>query len=143
MKRIQKIAWAFVIMISLGLILSSIATLTLHFKVGWPKARAGFAFMAIAGLAGFSPLIFRKDKGKVAFDERDRLIKHKAALGSFALSYIFVGLACMIPVTVLGSNTLIKVHWLADIWAGTALTAFFTWAIVILIQYGRGGKENE
>jgi hypothetical protein len=130
-------------MISLGLVVSAMATITLYCRVGWPKARAGFAYMGIAGLAAFSLLIFRKDKGAVTFDERDKQIKRRAALASFALSYLFVGLACMIPLTVLGPSALIRVDWLGDIFQGTAITAFYTWAIAILIQYGGGGKENE
>jgi len=108
-----------------------------------PKAIAGLAFMGIAGLGGFSPLIFRKDKGKVTFDERDKLIKRRAALAGFAASYLFVGLACMIPFSVLGPKASVSVVWLPNIFAGAALSAFFVTSIAILIQYGWRDKDNE
>ena len=141
MNRLQKMAWSVVIMTLLGLILSAIAVAILYTRVGMPKAIAGFSCMGIVGLAGFSPLIFRKDKG--AFDERDRAIKRRAALAGFAMSYLFVGLACMIPFEILGPKGVISVHWLPDIFAGSFLTSAFVWSAAILVQYGWGGIDGE
>lgn len=143
MNRAQKMAWSLVITISLGFALGVIAFAVLYVKVGMPKAIAGWAFMAIAGLGGFSPLIFRKDKGKVKFDERDKKIKRMAALAGFAASYLFIGLACMIPFSVLGPKASISVSWLPHIFGGAAITMFFVYSVAILIQYGRGGKDGE
>ena len=143
MNRVQKIAWSLVITISLGFILSCIAVAILYVKLGMPKALAGLGFMGIAGLGGFSPLIFRKDKGKVTFDERDKLIKRRAALAGFATSYLFVGLACMIPFSILGLKASISVTWLPNIFMGAALSAFFVTSVAILVQYGWGGKDGE
>ncbi len=142
MNRAQKIAWSLVITISTGVILSGITTAILYVKVGMPKASAGLAFLGIAGLGGFSPLIFRKDKGKVTFDERDKSIKRRAALSGFAASYLFVGLACMLPFSVLGPMASISVGWLPNIFGGAALSFFFVWSVAILVQYGRGGKDG-
>ena len=137
MNREQKIAWFFVITISLSFVLSCIAVAILYVKLGMPRALAGLGFMGIAGLGGFSPLIFRKDKGKATFDERDKLIKRKAAFGT---SYLFVGLACMIPFSVLGPKASISVTWLPNIFMGAALSAFFVTSVAILVQYKRGRK---
>ena len=92
MNRVQKIAWSFVVMISVAFLLSCIAIAILYFKVGMPKALAGLGFMGIAGLGGFSPLIFQTEKGKVTLDERYRLINRRAALAGFGTSYLLVGL---------------------------------------------------
>ena len=143
MNRAQKIAWSLVITISLGFILSCIAVAILYVKVGMPKAVAGFAFLGIAGLGGFSPLIFRTDKGKVTFDERDRLIKRRAALAGFGAAWLFVGLVCMIPFRVLGPNATISVSWLPRIFAGATLISFFAHSVAILIGYGRRGKDGQ
>ena len=143
MNRVQKIAWSLVITISLGFILSCIAVAILYVKLGMPKALAGLGFMGIAGLGGFSPLIFREDKGKVTFDERDKLIKRRAALAGFATSYLFVGLACMIPFSILGPKASISVTWLPNIFMGAALSAFFVTSVAILVQYGWGGKDGQ
>lgn len=141
MNRAQKIAWSLVITISTGFIVSCIAVAILYIKVGMPRALAGLGFMGIAGLGGFSPLIFRKDKGKVTFDERDKLIKRRAALAGFATSYLFVGLACMIPFSILGPKASISVIRLPNIFGGAALSAFFVTSVAILVQYGWGGEK--
>ncbi len=143
MNRVQKIAWSLVITISFGFILSCIAVAILYVKVGMPKAVAGLGFMGVAGLGGFSPLIFKKDKGKVTFDERDRLIKRRAALAGFATLYLFVCLACMIPFSILGPKASISVIWLPNIFGGAALSAFFVTSLAILVQYGWGGKGEK
>ena len=143
MNRAQKIAWSLVIAVSFGFVVSCIAVAIFYVKVGMPKALLGFGFMGIAGLAGFSPLIFKKDKGKVTFDERDRLIKRNAALAGFAASYLFVGAACMIPFSVLGPKGVISVRWLPYIFAGAALSSFFVHSVAVLVQYGWRNKHNE
>ncbi len=143
MNRAQKIAWSFVVTISAAFLLSCIAIAILYFKVGMPKALAGIGFMGIAGLGGFSPLIFQTEKGKVTLDERDRLINRRAALAGFGASYLLVGLACMIPFLIFGPKASISVSWLPNIWAGTFLTAFFVHSIAILVQYGWSDKGEK
>lgn len=143
MNRIQKISWLLVITISLGLITSGIAILIAAYQVGFPKAFDGLAFLGIAGFGGLGPLIFRKDKGKVTCDERDREINRKAALTGFAMSYLFVGLVCMIPFSILKPNAAISVRWLPMIFAGAGLTSFFFHSVAILVQYGFGGKDGK
>ena len=142
MNRVQKIAWSLVITTSAGLIASAIAVTVLYFKIGMPKALAGFAFIGIAGLGAFSLLIFGKDKGKVTFDERDKLSKRRAALAGFAASYLFVGLACMIPGSVLGPKASISVRLLPMIFVGAGISHFFVYSIAILVQYGRRDKNE-
>ena len=143
MNRAQKIAWSFVVITLFALIVSGIAVAIFYVKVGMPKALAGFAFMGLAGLGGFSPLIFKKDKGKVTFDERDRVIKERAALAGFAASFLFVGLACMIPFFVLGPKASISITWLPNIWIGTFISHFFVHSVATLAQYGWRDKNNE
>ena len=136
MKRIQKIAWFFVITITVSIVLTVIVTSILYAKYGFPKAIAGFGALGLIGIAGFSPLFFKKDKGKVTFDERDRTIKRRAALAGFGMSYLVVGLACMIPFSVLGPKASISVGWLPDIFGASAITMFYVYSIAILVQYG-------
>ncbi len=140
MNRMQKIAWFLVVTISLGVIFSIAATILLYAKLGMPKAQAGLAFLAIAGLGGLGPLVFKKDKGAVACDERDRIINRRAALAAFTIAYLFVGLACMLPFFVLGPDGSISVTWLPMIFMGAGLITFFVHSAAILVQYGRGTK---
>ena len=143
MNRAQKTAWLLVITISAGFVLSCIAVVILYIKSGMPTALAGFAFMAVAGLGGLGPSIFKKDKGNVTFDERDKLIKEKAKLAGFTASFLFAGLACMTPFFIFGPKASISVSWLPNIWAGTFLTAFFIHSVAVLVQYGREEKSHE
>ena len=143
MNRVQKIAWSFVVTISIAFLLSCIAIAILYVKVGMPKALAGIGFMGIAGLGGFSPLIFQTEKGKVTLDERDRLINRRAALAGFGTSYLLVGLACMIPFFILGPKASISVICLPYIFGGVGINMFFAHSVAILMQYGRGGKDVE
>ena len=134
MNRIQKIAWSLVITISVSFILGCIAVAILYVKVGMPKA--------LADLGGFSHLIFQTDKGKVALNERDRLINRRTALAGFGTSYLLVGLACMIPFSILGPKTSISVIWLPYLFGGASLSIFFVHSVAILVQYGRGGEKS-
>jgi hypothetical protein len=143
MKRIQKIAWVFVITISIAVISATIATVVLYIKFGMPKASAGLAFLAIAGIGGFAPLFIKKDPGPVEFDERDKEIGRRAALAGFAAAYLLVGLSCMIPFTIYGYDKMVRITWLPMIFAAAGIAHYFFYSVAILIQYGKGGKENE
>ena len=143
MNRAQKTAWLLVITISAGFVLSCIAVAILYVKSGMPTALAGFMFMAVAAFGGLGPSIFKKDKGNITFDERDKLIKEKAKLAGFTASFLFAGLACMTPFFIFGPKASISVSWLPNIWMGTFMIAFFVHSVAILIQYGREEKSHE
>ena len=143
MNRAQKMAWLFVITISVAVLLAGGVVGILYVKLGTPKALAGLGFLGIAGFGGLGPLIFKKDKGAVTCDERDKLINRRAALAGFGAAYMVVGLVCMIPFFVLGPKANISVTWLPMIFMGAGITHFFAHSVAILIQYGWGGKKNE
>ena len=142
MNRMQKMAWFLLITASASLLCSLLAFAVLYFKFGLPKAYAGFACMGLMGVSGFSPLFFRKDKTKVVFDERDQLIQRNAALLGFAAAFLVCGASCMIPIFVFGPHASISVKWLPNIWMATGMTQVIAYSMAILIQYGRG-KKNE
>ncbi len=145
MNRAQKIARFNLIVISTSLILSTIAVSVLYFAVGMPMRRAfgGLGFIGICGLMGLSPLLYKKERDKVSFDERDRLIKERATLGGFTAAYLFVGMACMIPFFVLGPKANVSVTWLPMIFMGACISHFLIHSIVILEQYGWRGKGEK
>jgi hypothetical protein len=141
----QKISWLMVISMGSGLILSAIAVTVGYFMAGFPKAWSGTAFMAIGGLGGLGPLIFRKDPGPVQADERDNVINLKAARASFALSYMVFGISCMGIWQYCKSHgtPVISVEVLPIIWGFAAVTAFFTHALMVLLLYGKDSRQTE
>jgi hypothetical protein len=143
MNRSQKIAWLFVITISVAVLLAGVAVGILYVKLGIPKALGGLGFLGIAGLGGFGPLIFKKNKGKVEFDERDHVINQRAALAGFGTAYMVVGAVCMIPFFVLGPKANISVTWLPMIFMGAGFSHFFVHSVAILVQYGWRDKGEK
>lgn len=136
MNRMQKIAWAFVISTSGAVVVSLIAVGVLYSYVGMPKALVGLSFMGIAGLGGLAPLLFGKEEGPVAIDERDQLFHRRAAIAGFTTAYMVFGLASMIPFFALGPNGVVPVTWLPMIFMGAGISHFFMYSVVILSQYG-------
>ncbi|MBC8379350.1 MAG: hypothetical protein H8E62_09255 [Planctomycetes bacterium] len=143
MNRMQKMAWMTVICVGIGFILSAITVTVLYFKIGFPRAQAGFAFMALAGFAGLGSLIFKNDPGGVQMDERDRLIQLQSTKSGFAASYGVFGCLSMGIWFYCGPNKLINVNTLPQIWMAACITAFFTQALTILILYGKNNKQTE
>ena len=143
MNREQKVALSSVVTILAAVVASTVAILILYPRVGMPEALKGLAFMALSGLGSLSVFVFKKEKGKVTFDERDKLIQKRAGLAGFALSYLFVGLACCIPFYVMGGQALIRVRWLPLIFFGAWITHFFFYSITIICEYGLGRDKNE
>jgi hypothetical protein len=141
MNRVQKIAWIFVSTTLLAIVVCITTIIILYFMVGMPKALYGFGTIGLAGLGGVGPSIFKKDKSKVAFDERDKLIEEKAKLTGFTAEHVFAGLACMVPFFALGPKGLISVTWLPMIFIGAFLSYYFVHSVSILVQYG-GMKEK-
>lgn len=140
MNRYQKIAWLFVVTISVAVLLTVGTVGILYLKLGTPVAPAGLGFLGIAGFGGLGPLIFRKDEGSVTWDERDRLIHRRAALAGFGAAYMVVGLACMVPFFVLGPSSSISIFWLPMVFGAAGLSHFFAHSVAILVQYGGVGK---
>jgi hypothetical protein len=142
MNRAYKLARFTVIVISTSCMLSGGAFLILYFTLGLPKASAGLAFMSLIFLLGFTPLMYRKDQGKVVCDERDIEINGKAVAAGFVTAYLVMGLACMLSFFVLGPKGTLSVQWLPMIFMGAGISHYLAYSIAILEQYGRGGGDD-
>ncbi len=145
MNRAQKMARFTLIVTLIALILSLIAVAVLYLIVGLPLRRslAGFAFIALCGFSGLTPILYKKERGKVTFDERDQAIQKNAAFAGFVGAFLFTCFACMIPFFVLGPKASISVTWLPQIWIGTFVTQFIFHSLAILAQYGWREKGSE
>ena len=142
MNRHQKIAWFTLVVASLALGLSLIAFSVLYFVFGLPAHRAsgGFGFIGIMGFAGLTPLLFRKDKSKVQCDERDLVINRKAAIVAYSIFWVLFVAAAMVPWFIKGPDGMITVNYLPWMVFGGMFIVMFVQAIVILEEYGWGGK---
>ena len=143
MNRAQKIAWLIIITITTSVSLTGISVGILYIKYGFPIAAAGMGFLGITGICGLAPVVFKKDQGAVAFDERDILINRKAVNIGFVTGFLIVGLSCMLPFFILGPRHTISVIWLPMIFMTAGLSSIYIHSLAILIQYGRGEIENE
>ena len=88
--------------------------------------------------------IFRKQSPKeVDSDERDRLIKLRAALVSFVSVWILLAVVTLTCRFAVGIEGAVSVWALSIINFVVFLAAMMIYWIAVLVQYGRGGKENE
>lgn len=145
MNRFQKLAWFNLIVILIALTLSAIAVSVLYFVVDLPIRRAlgGFGFMGITGLMGLSPILYKKERGKVSFDERDELINYRAVLVAYSVFWLVFTAACMIPWSIIGPSGSISVNVLPIMLFGIGITLALVHSLVILIQYGRSDKGEK
>ena len=142
MKRLQKIAMFIFVVLTCTFIISALAVSIMHAKYGFPVAWAGLGFMGLSGIGGLAQFIFKKDPGRVEYDERDYEIQRKSAIASFGTAYLVVIIATMVPFIILGPNAPITTNWLPLICGAVGLTNFHAWSIAILTQYGWRNKNE-
>ena len=142
MNRTQKIALTSLIVSSLGLFLGITVIVMRRYVPGFPKIAVAFAGAILA--CGVIVLIsrFKKDKGAVTFDERDKLIEKNAHLAGFGAVYLFVILISMIPPAI-DPQAKIPTTWFPGLLIGAVLCQAFAQSLSTLIQYGWGGKDGE
>jgi len=147
MNRRQKIAWFQLSLVAAAAVLSVI--LMFHFMT---KYEYGYLYACELGAAHsvplllltiFGPLVFRKKKGRVDFDERDLIIDRQSAVASFGAFFAFFVVVFVAMWLTMGMDTLIPIHWLGGILIGGWTTAIVANAVMVLICYGRKGKDGQ
>jgi len=142
MNRAQKIARYNLIIIVASLAIGSVAIGILAILRGMPKALGGLWFLGICGLIGLSPILFRKKRGEVSFDERDQLIHKRATLVAYSVFWVFFAAACMIPWWILETGARIRVVVLPVMFAAGFVIVNLVRSVAILVQYRWGAKEK-
>ena len=145
MNKYQKMAWFTLIILGLALGLSITTMLVLRFAVGmsWRASTAGFAFIGIIGILGFSrirPSFFKKDKR--GLDERDLLIKQKAMVAAYWSFWPMFVLAAMAPLFIYGPDGAVPVRYLCWMVFGGAYWVLLIYSIAILDEYGWRNKNE-
>jgi hypothetical protein len=138
MNRMQKIAWFNLIVVSLALGLSVAAFGIAYLIFGLPANRAagGFGLIGLMGFSGLSPVLFRKDKSKVQFDERDTAIQRKATIVAYSVFWLLFVAAAMVPWFIIGPNGTITVNYLPWMVFGGMCFVMLLQSIVTLYEYG-------
>jgi len=143
MNRAQKIAWSYLITVSIGFILSITAVVIFYLIFGMPKALWGFGLMGIGGLGVLSQLIFKKEQGEVRFDERDQLFHMRAWFLGYCASYLFFVIVCMTTWFIYGPKGTISVNVLPLTVMGGFMALMLVHSLAILAQYGWRNKREK
>jgi hypothetical protein len=143
MNRAQKVAWSYLILISIGLLTSVAAIVALYPKLGMPGALRGFGCIGLGGLGALSPLLFKKERREVRFDERDRLFHQRAWFAGYCASYLFFVVVGMATWFMYGPNGTISVNVLPLTVIGGLMALTLAHSVAILEQYGWKNTREE
>jgi len=98
------------------------------------------------GLLWLLPYIqrkFRKNKKKITFDERDRLIHKKVVMASYVVLWFYFVAACVITWCIVGPNGSISVNVMPLTLVGGLVLFNFVQGLAALILYGRRDRDGE
>jgi len=142
MNRTQKIALTSLITSLLGLFLGITAIIMRRFFAGVPKI--AIAFLGAILACGVILLIsrFKKDKGAVTFDERDKLIEKNAHFAGFGAVYLLVILVSYLPLGI-APEARIPTTWFPFLFPVAVLCQAFAQSLSTLIQYGWANKGEK
>ncbi len=100
----------------------------------------GFGLMAciftVAFFKGYPP-----KEGVLSFDERDRSINFRAITVTYLLFWVLL-FAGLFTLDIIMENKVISAKVLTSLLAGIAIILITVHSTMILIQYGRGGKDG-
>ncbi|HSV99892.1 MAG TPA: hypothetical protein VLI39_06950 [Sedimentisphaerales bacterium] len=142
MNRYQKIAWFNLIVIAATVIVTSAAiAVDIHIR-GY--STVGWWFVGLLALLKFTPRLFKKPQspGGVVADERDELILKKAVSSAWsAFWWVFVAVT-FLSFLVVGPRNSVPTIALPLMAIGAGLFLKVACSVAILMQYGRGGRDE-
>ena len=141
MNRVLKYAWYQLIVIITATLFAAVTLLiaALYFRGKEFSAIIPFCLFVFVHLYR---VIFPLKPGEIDFDERDENIMNRATKISFVIFwYAFISI-CIIPILAIGNGS-IHVMYLGGALVGCGISLRLIWSIAVIVQYGRGGKENE
>ena len=92
----------------------------------------------LLGFAGLQPLLYRKRRQAVVWDERDTLINYRAVIAGYSVFWLAFTLGVMglwAVVYFYGGRSTISVHVLPNIVMGGFIVVMTARAIAIVVQY--------
>jgi hypothetical protein len=105
--------------------------------VGPVAAQGAFGLL---GLAGLQPLLYRKQRKTVVWDERDTLINYRAVIAGYSVFWLVFTLAPMgvwAAVYFYEGASTVSVHVLPSLVMAGAIVVITVRAIAIVVQYRR------
>ncbi len=141
MNRVQKISLTLAVTLSLGLILELIVIVIGLFDTDIRKIAYVFPGF-VAGSGGIISLFFKKDKGPVTSDERDKLIEKNANFAGFGAVYLLLILVSIVP-PMINPQAKIPTTWFPWLLVSAAFCQAYAQSIAILIQYGWTNKGEK
>ena len=88
--------------------------------------------------------VFRKQSpAEPAADERDHLIKRNAVLASFISVWILLTVEAVLPSTLVDDRGSIPLAALPIINAAVLFAALLVYSVAVLVQYGRGVRNEQ
>jgi hypothetical protein len=147
MNKTQKGAW-FTLAVAILLIVFGAIIYAAMFALGSRTAGTGlvkvWGSLILAFSAGGAAVVHWKRKpSDVDFDERDNSVRKNAVLVAFVGLWIVLLAASIIPLFIVGDTSSIPVYLLPIINLGVFLIVMLIYSVAVLVQYCRGGKENE
>ncbi len=147
MNRTQKGAW-FTLGVSSLLILFLMVVLRSMFVPGGRLEGVGlvrfWAWLVALFVAVSLFFVLRKQSpAEPAADERDHLIKRNAVLASFISVWILLAVEAVVPPMFVGDTGAIPVAVLPIINIAVLFAAMLVYSAAVLVQYGRGVKDEQ
>ncbi len=97
-----------------------------------------FGAFGLFFLVGLQPLVYRKRRQGIVWDERDTLINYRAVIASYSVFWLVFTLAAMgiwAAVYCYGGQSMISVHVLPLLLGGGFIVVMTTRAVAIVVQY--------
>ncbi len=148
MNSTQKTAWIFIVSFLFTVVGVVYVGSILYFRRLPPRPLGQIAVAAVTCAAvGFLVLIVfflakRQSRVEPEADERDHLIRGKALTISSVCSSLLLAVVLLILGLTLGQTGSIPVYLVTLILWGIFQVALLIYALVVLVQYGRGGKDE-
>jgi hypothetical protein len=143
MNRYQKIAWFNLIVIAATVfVISAAIAVEFHLR---GDSTIGWWFVTILALLKLTPHRFKKPQspGGVVCDERDEFILKRAVSYAWATFWwVFVAL-CFLAFLILGPQKSVPTIALPLLALGAGLFLKAACSVAIVVQYGRGGKDEQ
>ena len=105
-----------------------------------------FSVLFVFGFMGVSALIFFRNKQsqtEIESDERDGLIKKRAAIAAFISVWILLVLSYLLLWIMLGLEAFIPIYVLPLIYLEMGVFVLVVYNLAVLVQYGWGGKDGQ